>query len=443
MITQRNSWHSKIGFILASAGSAVGLGAIWRFPYVTAEQGGGAFLFLFILFSFILGLALLLIEIAIGRSAQKGAVSAFRTLGGKPWAFLGYLSVLGGFIVYSFYSIVGGWTLMYLYQSLQGKLLSTDLKTLEHNFSAYISDAPSIITTQALYILLTFTIVFKGIQSGIERASKILMPALFVIMLILIARSLTLDGAMSGVVKFLIPDWSKTNGTMIVEALGLSIFSLSLGVGAMLAYGSYVNKEVDIVHASQWITLLSVIVALLAGLMILPAVSASGLDPKSGPGLTFMIMPIIFAKMPMGSLFAVVFFALLVVAALTSSMAMLELLIVFAVEELGLSRRSSSIIMSLLVFIAGIPAALSFGIWSDIQPLGENKVIFDLMADGATNILMPLSCMGTALFAGWFSWNKLSDQWHNLPCMAQKALRIICQIFAPFVIMIVMYYALS
>jgi NSS family neurotransmitter:Na+ symporter len=427
-----------VGFILASAGSAVGLGAIWRFPYVAASQGGGAFLFLFIFFSLTLGLALLVAETSIGRLTQKGAVSAFSSLGGSAWKSLGYLSLLAGFIVYSFYGIVGGWTLMYLFKAISSNLLTDNVKQLEHDFGAYVSNGALLITTQGLYILLTLSVIIGGVQKGIERASKFLMPALFVIMLILIVRSLTLDGALEGVIQFIKPNWNKITHDTVLEALGLAIFSLSLGTGGMLAYGSYVDKKVDLLHSVKWVTLLSVMVCLLSGLMILPAVSAYHLEPKESVGLTFMTMPIIFASMPMGYMFSVIFFFLLVVAALTSSMNMLELLVVFATEELGVSRKVAAVVMSILVFATGVPAALSFGVWSHIHWFGTSKIIFEFMADAASNIMMPLSCMGTAIFSGFFVWKKLRSELSPKHPVQVQFIRLLCMI-APVIIAMIMY----
>ena len=247
---QRGYWQSRLGFILASAGSAVGLGAIWRFPYVTAQVRWRHVSPSLHFFSLTLGLALLIAETSVGRFTQKGAISATKILGGPRWKVLGYLTVLTGFLIYSFYCVIGGWTLMYLYKAWSGHLLTTDLKFLEQDFERYVEHTPLLIGTQGLYIVLTLLVVVGGVQKGIERVSKVLMPALFVIMIILIIRSVTLDG----VWKFIAPDWSKISWESVLAALGLAVFSLSLGTGSMLAYGSYVGKEVDLVRANKWVT---------------------------------------------------------------------------------------------------------------------------------------------------------------------------------------------
>ena len=438
-IQKRGGWQSRLGFILASAGSATGLGAIWRFPYVTAQEGGGGFLVLFVVFSLTLGLLLLIAETTVGRTSQRGAVSAFGSLGGAPWRGLGYLSLVAGFLVYAFYSVVGGWTLMYLYRAISGQLLSTDVVLLEQQFNGYISNGPLLITTQFLYIGLTLAVVIGGVRGGIEKISKILMPSLFIMLIILVLRSVTLDGAMEGVMQFLIPDWSKIDGGSILSALGLAIFSLSLGVGGMLAYGSYVDRDVNLVTAAKWITGLSIMVCLLAGLMILPAVAAYHLEPQESVGLTFMTMPIVFSKMPMGSLFAVMFFFLLFIAALTSSVNMLELLVVYLQEERHMARVPASLLASVLVFLAGVPCALSFGIWKGVQWLSSSRGIFDWVVFIASDLMMPLSCLGLSLFVGWFAWKKLHfDFRYNL--LQTTWIKATYRWVIPAVIILIMMY---
>ena len=430
-MTTRNAWGSRLGFILAAAGSAIGLGAIWKFPYVTAMNGGGAFLLLFLLFSFTLGLALMMSEIALGRSAANGAVGAFRKIGGKHWALLGLLGVLAGFVLFSFYSVVGGWTFAYLGKAIDGSVMSADPKVLEGLFSSFVADPVKPLITHALFTLATLGIVLGGIEKGIERAGKVLMPMLFIIMLILMLRSLTLPGAWAGVVQFLAPDWSRVNPAMVVEALGLAFFSLSLGVGAMVAYGSYMHSSEEILSASLWVVSLAVMVALLAGLMIFPAVAAFGLNPAAGPGLTFMTMPVVFMHLPFGQGFAIAFFALLATAALSSSVAMLELIAIWFIDDLKLPRRPVLISIALAVFLCGIPASWSFGIWSDVRIFG--KSIFDAMDYFVSNLAMPVGGIGLALLAGWRAGDKLVDE-VGLQGWKRQAWLITCRYLAPVLI---------
>ena len=404
----RSQWGSRLGFILAAAGSAVGLGAIWKFPFVAAQNGGGAFLLIFLAITFTLGLALMLAEMSIGRATQQSIVGALRTLKGGGWPVLGYLGVLGGFVVFSFYSVIGGWTIAYFVRALQGDIITRDTVLLGHMLDSFISDPVWPIAALSAFIGLTLAVVLAGVQKGIEQMSKLLMPLLFLLMLALIVRGLTLPGAMTGLLYFVRPDFSKVTADMLISALGLSFFSLSLGNGTLLAYGSYLPKEVRLANSAAWVVGLATLASLLAGLMVLPAVFAVGLDPQAGPGLTFMTMPAVFATLPGGQGFAIAFFALLIVAALTSSVSMLELVSCFLIDEFHLSRRSASLLVSALVFCFAVPASLSFGMLNDVR-LGD-KTIFDCMDFLASNILMPAVGTGVALFTAWISWPRLANE---------------------------------
>ncbi|WP_036385079.1 sodium-dependent transporter [Microvirgula aerodenitrificans] len=404
----RSQWGSRLGFILAAAGSAVGLGAIWKFPFVAAQNGGGAFLLIFLAITFTLGLALMLAEMSIGRATQQSIVGALRTLKGGGWPVLGYLGVLGGFIVFSFYSVIGGWTIAYFVRALQGDIITRDTVQLGHMLDSFIADPVWPIAALSAFIGLTLAVVLAGVQKGIEQMSKLLMPLLFLLMLALIVRGLTLPGAMAGLLYFVRPDFSKVTADMLISALGLSFFSLSLGNGTLLAYGSYLPKEVRLANSAAWVVGLATLASLLAGLMVLPAVFAVGLDPQAGPGLTFMTMPAVFATLPGGQGFAIAFFALLIVAALTSSVSMLELVSCFLIDEFHLSRRSASLLVSALVFCFAVPASLSFGMLNGVR-LGD-KTIFDCMDFLASNILMPAVGAGVALFTAWISWPRLANE---------------------------------
>ncbi|MCW3480744.1 sodium-dependent transporter [Neisseriaceae bacterium JH1-16] len=404
----RTQWGSRLGFILAAAGATVGLGSIWKFPFVTATNGGGAFLALYLAITFTLGLALLLAETALGRAAGCGAVGAFRKLAGPRWSAVGYIGVLAGFLVLSFYSVVGGWTIGYLWFALTGQAISSDPKALGALFGGYVGDPIAPLVTHALFAGLTLAVVMAGVQRGIERAGKLLMPVLFILMLVLIARSLTLPNAAAGVAAYLTPDWSRVTPAMAVDALGLAFFSLSVGAGCMLAYGSYLPKDTRLVNAGLWITVLTVLTSILAGLMIFPAVYAFGLDPAAGPGLTYLTMPVVFDHLPFGQVFAVAFFALLLLAALTSSVSLLELIAIFPIDEFQLPRKKVTMVIAGLVFLAGIPASLSFGLLADYKIAG--RTVFELMDYTASNVLLPLGGIGTALVAGWKAWPVLREE---------------------------------
>ncbi|QKJ66954.1 sodium-dependent transporter [Deefgea piscis] len=435
MMTTRSTWGSKLGFILAAAGSAIGLGAIWKFPYVTAMNGGGVFILLFLLFSFTLGLAQMMIELTLGRSAQTGPVGMFGQLAGKAWPLIGLMGVFAGFVLYSFYSVIGGWTIGYLALAIDGSVVTSNTQILKSIFTGFVSHSYWPILAHAAFVLATLGIVIGGVEKGIERASKLLMPALLVLMLILIARVLTLPGAWDGVKLFFTPDFSKLTPTMAMDALGLAFFSLSLGTGGMIAYGSYLKQQTPVLHSAAWVVGLSCAVAILAGLMIFPALHVFGLDPAAGPGLTFMTMPVVFASLPLGQLWAMAFFALLTLAALTSSVSMLELIATLFLDEFKLPRRPVIVVLSLVVFLCGIPASLSFGPWADVTGWGKN--IFELMDYSVSNVMMPIGGIAVALFAGWRVWPHVA-QHCGLAGGALWGLKWSCRVLAPLLISVLL-----
>ncbi|OWY38648.1 sodium-dependent transporter [Xenophilus sp. AP218F] len=430
----RSQWGSRLGFILAAAGSAIGLGAIWKFPYVAATNGGGAFLFIYLGICLTLGLVLMLGEMAVGRAAHAGAVGAFRKLAGGGWPVIGYMGVLVCFLILSFYSVVGGWTIAYIGKSFDGSIMTADAKALGGIFSSFISHPLEPVVYHGVFAALTLGVVIGGVQQGIEKLSKWMMPALFLLMLALIVRVLTLPGAMEGLLYFVTPDFSKVSGAMLVDALGLAFFSLSLGLGIMVTYGSYVGKESNLVSASLWVILLTVATCFLAGLMVLPAVFAFGFDPAAGPGLTFITMPAVFSHLPMGQLFSALFFCLLLLAALTSSISLLEVVTSFAIDEFGLSRRAAAIGMAAGIFLLGVPASLSLGIWSDALLFGMN--FFDLLDYLTSKLLMPLGELLLALFVGWKAWPLVAAELaRNEPTHSLLlAMRRFCQFLAPALI---------
>ncbi|XZG71768.1 sodium-dependent transporter [Chitinibacteraceae bacterium HSL-7] len=404
----RATWGSRLGFILAAAGSAVGLGAIWKFPFMAGQNGGGAFVLIYLAFTFSIGLALLLSEMIIGRAAGLSAVGAFRKLAGGLWPLGAALSVLCVFLILSFYSVVGGWTLMYLVDGVRGTAFSTDMGALGKHFGELISNPVAAIGYTFGFLALTAAIVYGGIKDGIEKMSKVLMPLLFALMLVLIIRALTLPGATEGLAWFLTPKWDSVTGSTVVDALGLACFSLSVGAGTMIAYGSYLPQETRLARAGGWVALLAVASCILAGFMVLPAVFAFGVDPAAGPGLTFITMPAIFAQLPMGQMFGIAFFALLLFAALTSSVSMLEPLASFLIDEFNVDRHRAVLFSLVAVAIAAVPAALSFGVLGDVKWF--NRTVFDLMDYAASNVLLPLGGALAALCAGWAIWPVTVEQ---------------------------------
>jgi neurotransmitter:Na+ symporter, NSS family len=397
-MSQNEQWTSKIGFILASAGSAIGIGAIWKLPYVAGTSGGGAFFLLFILFTAIIGLPLLLAEFVLGRHTQKEAIRAYDAVApGSLWKAIGYLGVITCFILLSFYSVVGGWILQYIFASVTGQLNGvSDYGSL---FNSTIANPTRAVISQFVFLLLTIVVVARGIQNGIEKANKILMPALFILFIIIIIRSLTLEGAMEGVSFFLYPDFSKLTSQTILFAMGQAFFSLSVGVSVMVTYSSYLSKQQNLPKSAISISALNILISLLAGLAIFPAVFSMGVKPTEGPGLLFIVLPSIFEQLPFGIVFQTFFLALFLFATLTSAFSMLEIIVASLAKGEQHKRIKLSWISGLLIFVVGIPSALSYGLLSDVSIFG--KSIFDAFDFLVSNILMPLGALLIAIFVPW------------------------------------------
>ncbi|MBX2913575.1 MAG: sodium-dependent transporter [Cyclobacteriaceae bacterium] len=352
-MANRGQFGSKFGFIMAAAGSAVGLGNIWRFPYLTGENGGGAFVFVYLCCVLAIGVPLLFNEIALGRLTGKNPIGAFKDTGSNNFWIIGaILSLCVSFFVTSYYGVIAGWTIGYIYTSLMG----TQLTFAEFTANPYI-----VLMLFAVFIGLNLLIVTKDIAKGIEKASKILMPILFVLVFVVIIRSVTLDGAMAGVKYYLIPDFSKINGATFLKALSQCFFSMSIGWGIMITYGSYLSKNESIVKSALWIGVLDTGVALMGGLMIFPAVFAFGMEPNQGPTLVFQILPHIFGEMPGGNIVGAFFFLLLCIAALTSTISMIEVPGSWLIDEKKWSRKKAAWAVAIAALVVGIPSALSKG----------------------------------------------------------------------------------
>lgn len=395
----REQWSSRIGFIMAAAGSAVGLGNVWRFPYLVGMNGGAAFVVVYLLLAVTVGITVMLAEFCLGRASQRNAVGAFRVLSKNPfWQFIGWMGLLaGGFIILSYYGIIAGWTIKYMLHSLTGLMPIAAKGGSGGVLDAFLGDSVKVILYQVIAMGITTCIVAGGVGKGIERACKILMPTLFVLLLILIVRSVTLEGASAGIAFYLKPDFSKLTGKSILDALGQGFFSLSLGMGIMITYGSYIGKKENLPQSALWILGLDTGVALLAGLAIFPAVFAMGIEPGQGVGLTFVTLPAVFAQMPMGALFSFAFFLLLFFAATTSMMSLLEVAVSFIMDELHICRTKAAWGGGVFITLMGIPSAMSLA--------GSPKVFgmsfFDFMDFISNNIMMQICAIGICLFTGW------------------------------------------
>ncbi|KMJ58324.1 hypothetical protein AB685_10485 [Bacillus sp. LL01] len=397
---QHEQWTSKIGFILAAAGSAIGLGAIWKFPYMAGTNGGGAFFLLFILFTLIIGAPMILAEFIIGRSTQKDAITAYKVLAPKQkWHYIGILGVAASFILLSFYSVVGGWIVTYLGKSIAGGLSQFSLEEYSGLFGQTISNPVQVLIAQIIFLGITVWVVQAGVQSGIEKASKILMPLLFIIFIVLLVRSLTLEGASQGVLYFLQPDLSLITPNTFLMALGQALFSLSVGISIMVTYSSYLEKGENLVRSAGSVVGLNIIISLLSGLVIFPAVFALGLQPDEGPGLVFVVLPAVFDQLPLGGLFLTMFLILLLFATLTSAFSILEIIVAVIVKDNQEKRRRIAVITGMIIFVLGIPSALSFGLLSDITIGG--LLLFDAADFLVSNVGLPLGALLISYFVGF------------------------------------------
>lgn len=393
----REHWGSRLAFVLAAAGSAVGLGNIWRFPYIVGTNGGAAFVVIYLIIIALIGYPMMVTEMTIGRRTNKNAIGSFLALApGTPWWIVGAMGVLAGFVILSFYSVVAGWAMAYFFKTLSGGLgAGTDFVDA---FVGHISSPVTPLIWHALFMALTLGIISAGIVKGIERTVKILMPALFILLLLLVFRSLTLPGAAAGVAFYLSPDFSQITAQSILAAVGQSFFTLSLGMGCMITYGSYLRKTDEVPDNAAWVVGLDTAIALIAGFAIFPAVFALGFDPAAGGGLAFITLPAVFAEMPAGTLFGALFFLLLTVAAITSAISLLEVVVAWLIDEKGMERKKASLSMGVLIFLLGIPASLSEGVMSDVVFLDTN--FFGFLEFLTDFVLLPGGGLLTAIFAG-------------------------------------------
>lgn len=396
---ERGSWGSRIGFILAAAGSAVGLGNVWKFPYLTGEYGGAVFIVTYIVLLVLVGFTIMLAELVLGRHSQQGPVGAYRAIKQK-WAWVGAIGILASYLILTYYSVIGGWIIKYIVSALSGNFNTTDTEALGGIFTTFIGQPFEPLVYHAIFMIMTLGIVMGGIQGGIEKASKILMPALFIILIAVVIRAVTLPGAAAGLEYMLKPDWSKLNIKTIVAALVQVFFSLSLGMGVIITYGSYLGKGENLPLSAVQIPLLDSAAALLSAFAILPAVFALGYNPSAGPGLLFITLPGVFAKMPMGSFFGVLFFVFVLFAAVSSSISLLEAAVTYFVDEHKWERRKATIVLGLVAFLIGVPSSLANGTFGGVTFINGMN-FFDSMSFFAENLLLPLSAFMLSIFIGW------------------------------------------
>ncbi len=401
-------FSSKLTTVLVAAGCSVGLGNIWRFPYIAGEGGGAAFVILYILCIILIGHPVMIAEFAVGRQAHRSAVGAYRFLGGKKWSILGYNGVLTAFIIMGFYYVVAGWTAEYFTMSVTGELANaTSPDEYKSLFVNFISHPWKPVLFTWIFIAVNHVIIDLGVAKGLERVSKVLMPLLFIILIVMAINSMTLPNSWDGVLFFLKPDFSKITPAVILTAVGQMFFTLSIGLGALVAYGSYIPKDADLRKTATQVTILDTSVAIIAGLIIFPAAASVGISPDSGPALVFQTLPAIFNSLPFSMLWASVFFLLLIIAALTSTMSLHEVVTVYLMEEWHVTRRVGTYITSASICALSAVASLSLGEWSGFTIFG--MTLFDFMDYVTANIMLPIGGLVTSVFVGWYLDRKIFE----------------------------------
>ena len=398
-------WSGRLAFILAATGSAVGLGNIWKFPYITGANGGGAFVIVYLLCIAAIGLPIMMAEVMLGRRGRQSPINTMRELareeGAHPlWKYVGWLGVIAGFLILSYYSVIAGWALSYVFRTAGGAFTGITAEGADRVFGGLVSDPERLLAWHTIFMVLTMVVVARGVQSGLEQAVRYLMPALFALLLLLVGYAMAEGEFAAGLAFMFTPDFGKLTGDAVLIAMGQAFFTLSLGMGAIMMYGSYLPERTSISRTSFAVAASDTLVAILAGIAIFPIVFANGLEPSSGPGLIFKTLPLAFGAMPGGAFFGTLFFLLLVFAAWTSAISIIEPVVAWLVENHGHTRVAASVWAGLVTWLVGLGTVLSFNLWS--SPLAFGKTFFDLIDYLTSNIMLPLGGVLIALFAGWF-----------------------------------------
>ena len=414
MPTQRKSihgqWSGRLAFILAATGSAVGLGNVWKFPYIAGENGGGAFVLIYLLCIAVIGIPIMMAEVLIGRRGRQSPINTMRDLAGEEgasphWQWLGWAGVVAGFLILSYYSVIAGWALAYVFRAAAGLFTGLTADGVQSIFNNLISEPERLLAWHTIFLVMTMVIVARGVRSGLEKAVEFLMPALFVLLLILIGYAWNSGHFQEGLDFLFKPDFSKITGAGVLEAMGHAFFTLSLGMGAIMVYGSYLPDRVSIAKTSIAIGLADTTVALLAGMVIFPIVFANSLEPGAGPGLIFQTLPIAFGHMDYGAFFGMLFFVLLVFAAWSSAISLIEPAVAWLVENRGHTRIYAAVVAGIATWLFGLLTVFSFNIWSDFKPIAigvfADMTLFDLLDYLTANIMLPLGGLLIAVFAVW------------------------------------------
>jgi neurotransmitter:Na+ symporter, NSS family len=446
--TKKNShsqWSSRMGFMLAAAGSAVGLGNIWKFPYMAGQMGGSAFVLTYLICMFVIGLPILVAEWLIGRRGQKNPIHTMEDVAAaegrsKSWRWVGIIGVLGSFLILSFYSVIGGWATDYIFLAGNGTFTGLHGNGTSEVFQQFLGSVNHLLTWHTVFMLATGLIVAMGVGAGLERSCKIMMPGLGILLIGLVIYAGVVSGPSFGkAFAFLFtPNWSAITGKAVLAALGHAFFSLSLGMGIMMAYGSYLGKDVNLISTARTVVILDVIVAMLSGMAIFPLVFANGLQPAEGPGLIFVTLPIAFGNMAGGTIIGVLFFIFLTFAALTSSISLLEPTVELLEEKTHLGRKSATLVSSVVIWALGIACLLSFNAWQDVTIFGKN--IFDFLDYVTSKLMLPLTGLGTIIFAGWMMQQETIRQELNLSPVIFAGWKFLCRIVIPVAVVAILVY---
>lgn len=434
-----------MGFMLAAAGSAVGLGNIWKFPYMAGQMGGSAFVLTYLICMFVIGLPILVAEWLIGRRGQKNPIHTMEDVAAaegrsKSWRWVGIIGVLGSFLILSFYSVIGGWATDYIFLAGNGTFTGLHGDGTSEVFQQFLGSVNHLLTWHTVFMLATGLIVAMGVGAGLERSCKIMMPGLGILLIGLVIYAGVVSGPSFGkAFAFLFtPNWSAITGKAVLAALGHAFFSLSLGMGIMMAYGSYLGKDVNLISTARTVVILDVIVAMLSGMAIFPLVFANGLQPAEGPGLIFVTLPIAFGNMAGGTIIGVLFFIFLTFAALTSSISLLEPTVELLEEKTHLGRKSATLVSSVIIWALGIACLLSFNAWQDVTIFGKN--IFDFLDYVTSKLMLPLTGLGTIIFAGWMMKQETIRQELNLSPVIFAGWKLLCRIVIPVAVIAILIY---
>ena len=446
-VSRHGMWSSRWLFVLAAAGSAVGLGNIWRFPYITGENGGGAFVVVYLLCIAAIGVPVMIAEVLLGRQGRQSPINTMRALatasGASPaWSLVGWLGALAGFLILSYYTVIAGWALFYIFRVGSGLFTGADGEVASGAFDAFLANPWLVGTFHTLFVAGTVFIVARGVTAGIERAVRWFMPGLFVLLFVLLGYAMASGGFGAGLRFMFGMNWGALSVDGVLEALGHAFFTLSVGMGAIMAYGAYVPRSASISSTVLTIAALDTLVALVAGLAIFPVVFANGLEPGQGPGLMFVTIPLAFGQMPLGALFGVVFFVLVTIAAITSSISLLEPGLAFAVERFNIGRPRTALALGVVCWVLGLGTVLSFNVWADVHLLGQ-MTFFDFMDYVTQKVMLPLGGLLIALFAGWVLPNTIVGEQLGLREGVPALLwTVLIKVVAPVGVLAVFAYAL-